>query len=38
MATKVICIAVAAVVIVALLFMADKLLPRNDEKDSGDRN
>ena len=34
MATKIICIAVAAVVIVALMFMADKILPRN--KDEGE--
>lgn len=38
MATKVICIAVAAVVIVALLFLVDRLLPRKDERDSGNRN
>jgi len=38
MATKVICIAVAAVVIVALLFLVDRLLPRKDESDSGNRN
>ena len=34
MATKIICIAVAAVIIVALMFMADKILPRS--KDEGE--
>lgn len=32
MATKIICIAVAAVVIVALMFMADKILPRGGDE------
>ena len=32
MATKIICIAVAAVVIVALMFMADKILPRSNDE------
>ena len=32
MATKIICIAVAAVVIVALRFMADKFIPRGEDE------
>ena len=32
MATKIICIAVAAVVLVALMFMADKILPRGEDE------
>ena len=38
MATKVICIAVAAVIIVALMFLTDKLLPHKDENDSDGKN
>jgi hypothetical protein len=38
MATKVICIVVAAVVVVALMFLADKIIPRKDENESGDNN
>ena len=38
MATKVIYIAVAAVIIVALMFLTDKLLPRKDENDSDGKN
>ena len=36
MATKVICIVVAAVVVVALMFLVDRILPRKDENESGD--
>ena len=32
MATKIICIAVAAVVIVALMFVADKFIPRGEDE------
>ena len=35
MVTKVICIAGAAVAIVVLMFMVDRLLPRKDDQDSG---
>lgn len=38
MVTKVICIAGAAVVIVALMFIVDKFLPRKDEQDSGGKD
>jgi hypothetical protein len=38
MITKVIGIAVAAIVIVALMFMADKLLPRKEDNDSNDKS
>ena len=36
MSTKVICIFAVAVVVVALMFLADKILPRKDENESGD--
>ena len=38
MATKVICIIVAAIVIVAFLFLVDKFLPRKDEDESNSRD
>ena len=34
MVTKIVCIAGAAVLIVVLMFMADKLLPRKGDQDS----
>jgi hypothetical protein len=38
MATKVICIVAAAVVVVALMFLVDKVLPRKEGDESGDPN
>ena len=38
MATKVICIVAAAVVVVALMFLVDTILPRKEGDESGDSN
>ena len=38
MATKVICIVAAAVVVVTLMFLVDKILPRKEGDESGDSN
>ena len=38
MATKVICIVAAAVVVVALMFLVDKILPRKEGDESVDSN
>ena len=35
MVTKIVCIAGAAVVLVALMFLADRILPRKDGEEDG---
>lgn len=37
MTAKIICIVVAAVVVVALMFMADRFIPRNDDSSPEDK-
>jgi hypothetical protein len=37
MATKIICIAGVAVVLIALMFLADRILPRKDNETDGDK-
>ena len=36
MTTKIICIVTISVTLVAMMFLADKFLPRKDKKDTGD--
>lgn len=36
MTTKVICIVIISVAVVAMMFLADKFLSRKDKKDAGD--
>jgi hypothetical protein len=36
MTTKVICIVAISVTVVAMMFLADKFLPRKDKKDTGE--